>query len=59
MPIEITQPETEALIVQYLQTGGFHNVDELVALFAESPFRDMNIEFESEEGKDFGRDVTV
>ncbi len=31
MTIEITRPETEALIQRYLQSGLFHDIDELLA----------------------------
>ena len=31
MTIEITKPETEARIQRYLQSGQFHDVDELLA----------------------------
>ncbi len=31
MTIEITNPETEALIQQYLQSGQFHDVEDLLA----------------------------
>ena len=93
MTIEITSPETEALIQHLLQNSRFHNIDELLVealgalqekhrpernnpltnaerrkredrkslaeLFAESPFKGLNLEFdESEEEKDFGRDNT-
>jgi hypothetical protein len=94
MTIEITAPETEALIASYLQTGAFQSVDDLLAkalvalrekepasvspnpgnrerrklegrkslveLFAESPFKGLNIEFDESAGsEDFGRDVKL
>jgi hypothetical protein len=94
MTIEITAPETEALIASYLQTGAYQSVDDLVAkalvalrekepvhvgpslanrerrklegrkslveLFAESPFKGLNIEFDESAGsEDLGRDVKL
>jgi hypothetical protein len=94
MTIEITAPETEAMIASYLQTGAFQSVDDLLAkalvalrekepvnvgsnltnrerrklegrkslveLFAESPFKGLNIEFDESAGsEDFGRDVKL
>jgi Arc/MetJ-type ribon-helix-helix transcriptional regulator len=94
MTIEITAPETEAMIARYLQTGKFQSVDELLAkalvalrekepvnaspnlsnrerrklegrkslveLFAESPFKGLDIEFDESAGnEDFGRDIKL
>ena len=94
MIFENIQPETEALIQQYLLSGQFHDINELLAkaigalrdretelpvaaqnqaerrmlegrkslpqLFAESPFKGLNIEFdESEHDKDFGRNIEL
>lgn len=50
MTIEITKPETEALIRRHLQSGQFHNIDELLtrALGAlDEPTTSVDIESKS------------
>lgn len=87
MTIEITRPETEALIHEYLESGQFGDIHQLLnealdalrqrngqggsiaqsagrkslaQLFAESPFKGLDVEFdESATEKDFGRDVPL
>ena len=85
MMIEIHRPELEALIRERMNSGAFHDVEDVIMqalksssaaaapaagipcrpagrkslaqLFADSPFRGLDIDFERE--PDYGRDVTL